>query len=380
MKEEALQKGESRQPRLSYAKAGVVRSIRERSRARISPMLRKDWKNYVYGGPLELPFGPVFPISPRRDAFFDLQIEGIGTKTLLAEMDSEGYSSIGVDGVAMVVNDVIRSGAMPMLLADAAHLAKSDPTCVESLVKGVMRGARISGCTLASGETGDVAEILHNRLIGSIGEPFDLMVSCLGIVSRGQVVKGRLKEGDVIIGIESSGIHSNGISLARKILLKAWGGKYEPDDIPEELSRSVIKELLEPTRIYAKEVLEGVRRFGLKGAIHITGDGFGKFQRLLDFQVKRSVGNFGIEFDGIRSSGGIFNLIEQTSKAIRKPISKEEMYRTFNMGYGFAVVADCGKADSLVDLFNKYHPARTIGRVTKSGRVVIRYPDGRQKA
>lgn len=379
MKEEALQKEQSRQS-LTYAKAGVDRSIRESSRAKISTMLRKEWKNYVYGRPLELPFGPLFPNSPRGDAFFDLQIEGIGTKTLLAELDPEGYRSIGVDGVAMVVNDVIRSGATPMLLADATHVAKSHHIGVQSLVKGVMRGARLSGCTLASGETGDVAEILHKRLVGSIGEPFDLMVSCLGVVSRGQVVNGRLKEGDVIIGIESSGIHSNGISLARKILLKAWGGKYEPHDIPEGLSRSVIKELLEPTRIYAKEVLEGVRRFGLKAAVHITGDGFGKFQRLLDFQVKeRSVGNLGIEFDEISSSGGIFNLIEKTSKALRKPISKKEMYRTFNMGYGFAVVADFGNADSLVDLFNKYHPARRIGRVTKSGRVVIRNPVGRQK-
>lgn len=376
MKEGEFQ--ESMTEALSYAKVGVNRSTRERARVKITSELRKAWKNYSYGTPLRLPFGPIFPASARRDSFFDLQIEGVGTKTLLAEIEPEAYSSIGVDGVAMAVNDVIRSGAAPLLLADAVHIAKSSSARLESLVMGVRRGARLSGCTLASGETGDVSEILHNRLVGSNAEPFDLMVSCLGVVSQGQVVRGRVKEGDSIIGIESSGIHSNGVSLARRTLLSAWGGKYEPHDIPDGLSRPVIKELLEPTRIYVKEVLEGVRKFGLKAAVHITGDGFGKFRRLLDFQGKTQ-GLLGIEFDEIRSSSMIFDLIERTSKAIRKPISKEEMYRTFNMGYGFAVVVGRDSADGLVDLFNKYHPARRIGRLTKSGNIVIRSPSDREK-
>ncbi|MGI0085656.1 MAG: AIR synthase related protein, partial [Nitrososphaerales archaeon] len=253
---------------LSYAKAGVDRSVREKSRVRISSDLKKRWRTYAHGKPLELPFGPVFPISPRRESFLDLEIEGIGTKTLLAEMDPEGYSSIGMDGVAMVVNDVIRSGAAPLLLADAVHVARSG-SMVESLVRGVRKGARIAGCVLASGETGDVAEILHTRLAGSCAEPFDLLVSCLGIVSDDDVVRGSIKEGDPIIGIESSGIHSNGISLARRILLRPWGGKYELLDIPGGCSRPVIKELLEPTRIYVREVLESVKNFGLKAAVHI---------------------------------------------------------------------------------------------------------------
>jgi phosphoribosylformylglycinamidine cyclo-ligase len=366
--------------KLSYKDSGVDRKQRERLRAKLTSEIRMKWVAYPYGKPLELPFGPVFPIKAKGESFLDLQIEGIGTKTLLAEIDPDGLFSIGIDGVAMVVNDVIRSGATPLLLSDAIHISKSKPIVMKALMKGIEAGAKEAGCIIASGETGDVSEILHKPLSGSSGLPFDLIVSAIGFAKREGLVRGIIDEGDIILGLESSGIHSNGVSLARRVLLKAWGGKFEPNEVPELIGRPLIKELIEPTRIYVRSVLDAVHKVGLKAAIHITGDGFGKFRRLIDFQRShRSRSPLGVEIGPIEKPSGIFELIEQTSREIARPIQRSEMYRTFNMGYGFAVVVRKENEDELIDLFNKYHLTRRIGRVTKSGRIVIRELGERSK-
>ncbi len=192
----------------------------------------------------------------------------------------------------MAVNDVIRSGATPVLLSDALHIFRSDSQVVRSILQGVMRGAEVSDCVLASGETGDVADILHQP-IGSSSTPFDLFVSALGIVKRDQIVFGEIRPGDVVIGLESSGIHSNGLSLARRLLISKWGGLYELDDSPPELAgkkpTTVGEELLRPTRIYVRPFREAQRRSTIKAAIHITGDGYSKFRRILDFQPNEAI-------------------------------------------------------------------------------------------
>ncbi|MCL5069100.1 MAG: AIR synthase related protein, partial [Thaumarchaeota archaeon] len=193
-----------------------------------------------------MPFGLVYPAKTPSGTYYDLQIEGIGTKTLIAELTGN-YETIGIDAVAMAVNDVIRSGAHPMLLSDAIHIAESDRK-VGSLIRGVRAGAKLSGCILASGETGNVAELLHGEISKS-SPPFDLIVSCLGIAKKSELIMGEISSGDSIIGLRSSGIHSNGLSLARKVLLKPWGGKFDPWFKPPTIRRSVVEELLEPTKI-----------------------------------------------------------------------------------------------------------------------------------
>ncbi|HKW05800.1 MAG TPA: phosphoribosylformylglycinamidine cyclo-ligase [Nitrososphaerales archaeon] len=354
---------------LTYASVGVNRTQRSETRLKISKALRHQ--KSVFGSPIELPFGLIFP-STNPEEFFDLEIEGIGTKTLLAEYLPGAYNSIGIDGVAMAVNDVIRSGSKPILLTDAIHIARSDPRIVKSIINGVLEGAVRSGCPLASGETGDVPEVFHLDLHHAKSQPFDLIVSCLGLVQTERIVQGKIKEGDAVIGIESSGIHSNGVSLARRILLKQWGGKFGPYEAPDGFSRTVAMELLEPTRIYVKEILEAGKRFKLKAAIHITGDGFAKFQRILDFQGRAK--HFGFEFDFQSPLPRIFDLIERTAASLRLAVSKREMFQTFNMGFGFAVIVEPEIAEDVVDLFNKYHPAKAIGRVTTSGRIKIYGP------
>ena len=361
---------------LTYRAFGVDRDSREKLRKKLAKELEIESTKYQIGNPLRLPFGLVYSSSPQSEIFLDFQIEGVGTKTLLAEIDPSGYSTIGIDGVAMAVNDLIRSGARPLFINDAIHIAKSKSELVEKIVEGIIKGAEMCGAVLTAGETGDVPEILHRKIGPAISEPFDLFVSCCGLGDSRRLIMGGINEGDDIIGIESSGIHSNGVSLARRVLLRKWGGKYRPQDEPGDLGRPLIKELLEPTRIYAKAINEVSERLKIKAAIHITGDGFGKFYRLAEFN--KSIPNspskhkmLGFDFDDLGELMPIFKLIHETARRSSKSITLEEMYRTFNMGFGFAVIVDPADLDQALDLFNKYYPSRRIGRVTTEGNIKI---------
>ena len=159
---------------------------------------------------------------------------------------AQKYDTIGVDAVAMAVNDVIRSGAKPLTIADNIHAQESNPTLVKEWLKGIMRGAAESECPVTGGETGDVAEII-NGLVQNAG--FDMVVASVGEVKRSEIITGEnIKPGDPIIGLASSGLHSNGITLARKILFKQWGGKYDAHDVPEGLDREIVLEALNPPK------------------------------------------------------------------------------------------------------------------------------------
>jgi phosphoribosylformylglycinamidine cyclo-ligase len=354
---------------MTYAGLGVSRSKREVSRKSVAKTLKAQTVDYSHGRPLELPFGFVFPSPRNPSTLIDLQIEGVGTKTLLAEI-AHKYDGIGIDAVAMAVNDVLRSGARPVLVSDAIHISESRESVVRDLVSGVTRGAEMSGCVLASGETGDVREILHAPL-STESLPFDMMVSCLGLAEKEDLILGEIGEGDEVIGLESSGIHSNGITLARRLLLRPWGGAFDPWDKPEPLRRPLIEELLEPTRIFSETIRDLQPRVKIKAAIHVTGDGFGKFRRLLEWTRIRRLGKFGVRFHGLGRAPAIFRLIFDTSRERHTPISAKEMFETFNMGYGFAVVLRKNEVDLALDRLNKHCSAKRIGEVTRSGLISI---------
>jgi phosphoribosylformylglycinamidine cyclo-ligase len=351
---------------LTYAHAGIDKAVREKSQIAIQSLLGASARSYRYGPPIELPFGRLFPTDKSSRSFYDFQIEGVGTKTLLAEIAGK-YDTIGIDAVAMAVNDVIRSGSKPLLLSDAIHITRSQPEIVASILSGVATGAGLSGCTLASGETGDVKEILHEKITEK-GVPFDLFASCLGIVKAEHIVRGKISHGDHIIGLESSGIHSNGISLARRVLLRKWGGMYHPEDRPDILNRTVIEELLEPTRIYSGATAKlKQKKIKSKATIHVTGDGLDKFARLLHFQGNH---NLGIELR-LRRIPAIFRLIIESSKKIGSPISAEEMFKTFNMGIGFAIVVSPDDSEKAIDSLNNEYGAEKLGSVSRNGRISI---------
>jgi phosphoribosylformylglycinamidine cyclo-ligase len=347
--------------KFTYSEVGVDREMRKKAKEALS-MLKQTYVWGKYGKIVQLPYGNIFLAG---DRYLDLVIEGVGTKVLLAQLANK-YDTIGVDGVAMAVNDVIRSGATPLALVDNFHVHVSDPGLVREWLKGIVKGAEESDCPVPGGEIGDVASIIKGL---REGKGFDLIVASVGEVLEENIITGTaIKPGDVVVGLRSSGIHSNGISLVRKVLFKEWGGKYEPFDVPEGLDREVIYEALEPTTIYVKSVLNTTKQVKVKGAIHITGDAYVKFARF----IKYSKG-IGFEFDNFKPQP-IFGLIQEIAPDVVGVITDEEMLKTFNMGWGFAIVVDKKDENEAISIIEKNGvEAEIIGKVTDSGRIVARY-------
>jgi phosphoribosylformylglycinamidine cyclo-ligase len=353
--------------KLTYSEAGVDRETRAKSKQALS-MLEKTYTLGRWGKVVKLPYGNIFLAG---DQYLDLVIEGVGTKVLLAQL-ADKYDTIGVDGVAMAVNDVIRSGATPLALVDNFHAHVSDPDLVREWLKGIVRGAEASDCPVPGGEIGDVASIIKGL---TAGKGFDLIVASVGDVDKEDVISGRdIKPGDVVVGLRSSGVHSNGISLVRKVLFKEWGGKYDAFDVPDGFDREIVYEALEPTQIYVKPFLEATQEVEVKGAVHVTGDAYVKFDRLMNYSK-----GIGFEFSNFKPQP-IFELIQQTAPEAGGVITDEEMLKTFNMGWGFAVVVDKNDEDDAIAVFeNCGVEAERIGKVTSSETIVAHYKEKKLK-
>jgi phosphoribosylformylglycinamidine cyclo-ligase len=343
----------------TYTDAGVNRQQRHESKKALTT-LKQTYRHIGFGGIMHLPYSNICPVG--EDSFLDLEIEGVGTKVLVAEL-ADKYDTIGVDAVAMVVNDVIRSGAKPLALADNIHAVASKPELVKAWLKGIIVGAEESECPVVNGETGDVAEIIKG--IGS-NSGFDMVVSCIGKVDKQDIIAGEgIKAGDPIIGLPSSGVHSNGITMVRKILFKQWGGKYEATDVPEGLSREVALEVLEPTKIYVKPLLKLAREVKIKGAVHITGDAYTKFNNLANYSK-----GIGFSFDNFKPQP-IFGVIQRTAAELGYTITDEEMFKTFNMGWGFGVIVEKTDVDKAMNTLEQDTvKPEIIGKVTDKEKVV----------
>jgi phosphoribosylformylglycinamidine cyclo-ligase len=346
----------------TYTDAGVNREQRRESKKALD-MLHETYKHSRYGPVMHLPYSNVFPLS--EDTYLDLTIEGVGTKVLLAQLAGK-YDIIGVDAVAMAVNDVIRSGATPLAISDNIHAQASNPKLVKEWLEGIATGAEMAECPVVSGEIGDVAEIIRGIAEGA---GFDMIVAAIGQVAKDQIITGAgIKPDDPIIGLPSSGLHSNGITLARKILLKQWGGKHEPYDTPEPLGREIITEMLEPTRIYVKPLLKAAETAKIKAAVHITGDGYLKFNNLTGFSP-----GIGFELNNFKPQP-VFGLIQKTALELGYTITDEEMFRTFNMGWGFAVIVDkTDKEKTIAALEKAGAQPELIGKVTDKQRIEIHH-------
>lgn len=348
--------------KLTYADVGVDRELRAESKKALQ-ILRKTYRFSHRGEVVQLPYGNIFAFEKNR--YLDLVIEGVGTKVLVAQL-AEKYDTIGIDGVALAVNDVIRSGAKPLAIADNIHAQISDPVLVGEWMKGIVKGAVESECVVPSGEIGDVAELIKGLVEG---RGFDMIVATIGQVSSENIIFGKdIKAGDVVIGLRSSGIHSNGVSLARKILFKKWGGRYEPYDISDGLNREIVYEVLEPMKIYVKPLLAVANELKVKAAVHITGDAYLKFDNLTRFSK-----GIGFEFDNFNPHP-IFELIQKTASELGGEIADEEMFKTFNMGWGFAVIVNKADGDKALDVLEKSEiQAEQIGRIKKSKGISIVY-------
>ena len=312
---------------------------------------------------MHLPYGNIFPQTD--DTYLDLVIEGVGTKVLLAQLANQ-YNTIGVDAVAMAVNDVIRSGATPIAISDNIHAQASNPELVKQWLKGIAKGAIEAECPVTSGEIGDVAEIIKGIAEGA---GFDMVVATIGQVAKEKIITGKnIKPDDPIIGLRSSGLHSNGITLARKILFKEWGGKHDAHAKIDGLNRELVYEALEPTKIYVKPLLKTTEEGKVKAVVHITGDAYLKFNNLTSFSP-----NIGFQFTNFKPQP-IFRVIQETAKQLGLAISDEEMFRTFNMGWGFAVIVDKKDTDKTLSILEKTGAEpEQIGNVTGKQGIEIQY-------
>jgi phosphoribosylformylglycinamidine cyclo-ligase len=343
----------------TYDDAGVNRERRHESKKALKK-LERTFPFSRYGKVLHLPYSNIFPYL--QNTYLDLVIEGVGTKVLLAEL-AQKYDTIGIDAVAMAVNDVIRSGATPLAISDNIHAQASDPELVNEWLEGITEGAIQAECPVTSGEIGDVAEII-NGITPNAG--FDMIVAAIGQVAEKDVITGKnIKPEDQIIALPSSGLHSNGITLARKILLKQWGGKHETYEKPEGLQEELVLEMLKPTKIYVKPLIQLTKEVKVKAAVHITGDGYLKFNNL----VNHSPG-IGFKFSSFKPQP-IFALIQDTAKQLGFEITDEEMFKTFNMGWGFAVIVDEADTENTIDILSKEkEQPEIIGKITTNERAI----------
>ena len=300
-------------------------------------------------------FGGMFDLSALKveEPVLVSGTDGVGTKLKLAfAMDK--HDTIGIDAVAMCVNDVLAQGAEPLLFLDYVAVGRNEPHKIEAIVSGVAEGCRQAGCALVGGETAEMPGMYGD------GE-YDIAGFTVGVVERSKLIDGsKVKTGDVLVGIASSGVHSNGFSLVRKIVSD---NGFDLKKVYPELSQKMLGEvLLMPTRIYVKQVLEVIRNCDVHGISHITGGGFDEnIPRIL-----REGQGIAIE-EGSWEILPVFRFLEKYGK-----VSHREMFNIFNMGIGMVIALDASEAQRAIDLLAAQgERASVIGRVTAEEGVVI---------
>ncbi|MCK5560240.1 MAG: phosphoribosylformylglycinamidine cyclo-ligase, partial [Thermoplasmata archaeon] len=261
------------------------------------------------------------------------------------------------DCIAMNVNDMICIGAEPLAFVDYLAMEAPEPEITEQIGRGLAKGAELSNISLIGGETATLPEIVNG---------FDLAGTCLGFVKRNEIITGEhISESDKILGLRSSGIHSNGLTLARKAF-EVRGYKFaqkfaEITDL-EAVSistKTIGEELLTPTEIYVREVLELVKKFKIKGLANITGGGLRNLKRLkkgVEFKITAPI-----------EPHEIFKIIQNLGN-----VSTQEMYQTFNMGMGFCIIADAADADEILDFFTKTRiECEVVGELVQGEGVTV---------
>ena len=300
-------------------------------------------------------FGGMFDLSALKveEPVLVSGTDGVGTKLKLAfAMDK--HDTIGIDAVAMCVNDVLAQGAEPLLFLDYVAVGHNEPLKIEAIVAGVAEGCRQAGCALVGGETAEMPGMYSD------GE-YDIAGFTCGVVEKKRLIDGeKVKVGDVLIGIASSGVHSNGFSLVRKIVEDA---ALDLKQSYEELDGRVLGEvLLTPTKIYVKQVLDVIRQCDVHGISHITGGGF-------DENIPRILK----EGQGVEVKEGSWEILP-VFRALEKwgGVSHREMFNIFNMGIGMVIALDESEAESALSILEKWgEKATIIGRVVEGEGVTL---------
>ena len=326
---------------MRYADAGVDIRQEERAVKALASVIKHVRKGV--GEPvLTNHYASAITLSPLCDLLITITTDGVGSKIMVAEKLGK-FDTIGIDCVAMNVNDLIAVGSQPVAMVDYIAIEKPDERIMQEIAKGLERGCEIANITLVGGETATLPDMVRG---------FDLAGTAIGFVEKDRLITGKdIQPGDVIFGIPSSGVHSNGLTLVRKVLEKAG------IDYSEEFEKGVSygEEILKPTRIYV-EVLRVLEEFEVRGMAHITGGGLLNLLRLKKMKYV---------IDNPLKPQKIFRVIQELGN-----VEEDEMYRTFNMGMGFALVMSEEEAKRLEK--SGIVEGRIVGRVEDGGGVYVR--------
>ena len=339
--------------RMTYRDAGVDIDAGNESVSLIKDAVRATYRSEVMG---DLGgFGGLFALNTKdyKEPVLVSGTDGVGTKLRLAFLLNK-HDTIGQDAVAMCVNDILVQGAEPLFFLDYLAVGKLEPIQVAEVITGVARACKESGCALIGGETAEMAGFYP------IGE-YDIAGFSVGVAERSKLITpARVKAGDVLLGLPSSGVHSNGYSLVRKIVFERKG--FKGDEYIEELGQTIGEELLTPTRLYPHTCLPLIRAFDIHGMVHITGGGFYE-------NIPRALPeHMGAEVNGAAwTIPPVFRLLQEWGN-----VDWTEMYRTFNMGIGMVLIVSSDEADRITAQLNAqnetvYH----IGHVTEGAHEVV---------
>jgi phosphoribosylformylglycinamidine cyclo-ligase len=279
--------------------------------------------------------------------------DGVGSKVEIASQIKK-YDTVGIDCIAMNVNDAICVGAEPLAFVDYLAINNPDPKITNEIGRGLAKGAELSDISIIGGETASLPDIING---------FDLAGTCLAYVEKDKIITGdKIIPGDIIIGLSSSGIHSNGYTLVRKIIQNA--GLLYNDKFPEKLypGKNVGEILLTPTQIYVKETLELFKKIKVHGLAHITGGGLRNLNRLKK-DVKYVI-------DDPLKPQSIFKFLQENGN-----VDDKEMYQTFNMGMGLAIIVSEKDSKKAIEILKKHSSSevKIIGRI-KNGKGVLYEP------
>ena len=340
----------------AYARAGVdlakVRSMQSSLAGILSPTFES--RKGKFGEPAIGIGHYAGLIDIGRNRLLAMHTDGVGTKVLVAQ-EMRKFDTIGIDCVAMTVNDLICLGAEPVALLDYIALEKEDDELVAQLSRGLVVGATDARVAIVGGETAIVGDLLK----GIDGYGFDLVSMGVGVVKKAALIDGSaIREGDAVVGISSSGLHSNGYTLARRIV----SGRSMDEEV-EELGETIGEALLKPTKIYVQPTLNALRRREVHGVAHITGGAFTKLTRLVGARkLQFKLGHLESE-----STPPIFGFLKREGH-----LGDAEMYRTFNMGVGLCLVTPKSEVEAVLRDYRRLgFDGRQIGEVKTGDGVVV---------
>jgi phosphoribosylformylglycinamidine cyclo-ligase len=345
-----------------YKTAGVDTDATQSGLENIIGRIRETWPAPGGIGEVKLDIGYFANVIDIGGVGLAITTDGVGSKSIIAQM-MRRYDTIGIDCVAMNVNDLLCVGARPLSLVDYIGVEESDAEMLGGIAIGLAAGAKQAGISISGGEISPLKDVMRG---------FDLVGTAVGVVPLDRIVTGRdLAPGDLVIGLESSGIHSNGLTLARYVFFKE--GNFSIDHVFPELGVSLGEELLRPTLIYVPEVLaiiDSIRT--VKALINITGDGL--------LNLPRVDANVGFVIDNLPPPPPVFRLIQDHGG-----VGNAEMYQVYNMGVGFCVLVREGDRDEALSILQRHgRRAQVIGRVIEDQSKGVYLPQqklvGRDKA